>query len=255
VKEQTTVAIPTWNSGKTISECLTAITKSFPIVHVYDRFSTDETLPIAKKFGCTIHQNNESLGATRARMIAEAENTFLLMIDSDNVLDPSGATSLLDGFNVFQMKDPTLAAAFLLNVPFWEPMRSYALWDFSRRQFPIKNKGRLDTACVLLDVAKARGFKCEEILYEDWALGEFLKSEGFSFYHLGGAHPIHLLSRKDSYRHWRKGAYGLRKFEGQTPTSMLRKMCEISFTKRIPLRYKPILLRQHWEWFLGLCDL
>jgi glycosyltransferase involved in cell wall biosynthesis len=236
------VAIPTWNSGATLSECLKSIMCVLSDVRIYDRYSTDDTLAVAKQYGCTIHSHDENLGLTRTRMIRECSKPYLLMFDSDNLLAPNPLKELLTGFDDLKVMDSKIAAVQYLNMPSWEPMRSYCMWAFGKRTFPTKNPTRLDTACVLIDVSKAKGYVCDSPVYEDMALGQLFYSRGYSVYVLG--YPVtHLQTKKQAYARWRYAG----QYSEESSMSLLGRVVRVCVTNNIPLRHKPIVIRQLWE--------
>jgi glycosyltransferase involved in cell wall biosynthesis len=249
------VGVPTWNSAETLVRCLAPLCATFHDIHIYDRFSTDGTIEIARRARCIVHLHDEPIGPTRARMIMESPKPYLLMVDSDNVMSPEQIQMLLDGYDRMRNADSRTAAVQFLNMPIWEPSRSYLLWELGRWDFPILNPKRLDTACLLMSVERARGFKCAETMYEDMLLGRYLYGRGYSCYILGEAHPIHLLSRADTFKHWRRGAKGLLAYEKHTPFSLARQIGEIALTRKIPSRYKRLLIRQRLEWIRGMLEL
>ena len=241
------VSIPTWNSEATLNECLSSMMKVFSEIHIYDRYSADRTLSIAERYGCIIHMHDENLGVTRTRMIQECPKPYLLMFDSDNTISSKSLREMPSAFEDLKTKDASVAAVQYLNVPLWEPLHSYCLWNFSKRKFPTKNPVRLDTACVLIDVHKAKGYTCDTPVYEDMTLGIFLYGKGFSVYVLG--YPvIHLQTKKQAYEHWRFGG----QYDPQSAMSVLTRIVRLCVTDNIPIQYKPIAIRQQWETLRGM---
>jgi len=241
------VAIPTWNSSTTLSQCLTSITQVFSDIHVYDKCSTDSTQSIAKQYGCVVHSHDENLGLTRTRMIRECSKPYLLMFDSDNTIPPTALKEMLTAFDDLKVMDSQIAAAQYLNVPSWEPMRSYCLWAFGKRTYPTKNPTRLDTACVLIDVSKAKGYVCELPCYEDKALGKYLYDQGFSVYVLD--YPVtHLQTKEQAYKRWQYAG----QYSEQSAMRVFAKILNLCVTDNIPNRYKPIAIRQLWENLKGI---
>lgn len=86
------VLIPTLNAASTLEGCLASISSQrFPSenleIIVADGGSTDETLGIAKSYGCRIVDNPLKTGeAGKARALAEAQGEIIALIDSDNIL-------------------------------------------------------------------------------------------------------------------------------------------------------------------------
>jgi len=87
--EKFDVCIPTLNSGKTLEACLKSIKETIPInrIIVADGYSTDNTIKIAKKYGCEIFQTNKSLGEVREILIRKVKTEWFFFIDADIVVN------------------------------------------------------------------------------------------------------------------------------------------------------------------------
>jgi glycosyltransferase involved in cell wall biosynthesis len=87
--EKFDVCIPTLNSGKTLEACLKAIKEVIPVnkIIIADGYSTDNTIEIAKKFGCEIFQTNRSLGEVREILIKRVKTKWFFFIDADIVVN------------------------------------------------------------------------------------------------------------------------------------------------------------------------
>lgn len=82
------IIIPTWNSAKTLRECLKSIKREMPNsrIIIVDRYSIDDTIKIAKEFDCEIYYNDVSLGAARQLGISRVKTKWFAFVDSDIVL-------------------------------------------------------------------------------------------------------------------------------------------------------------------------
>lgn len=94
IAEPISVLIPTWNSMPEFEICLKRVKKSIPKnildeIIVVDRYSTDGTVDIAKKYGCTVHQSKSILGKARMEGMKLAKNNIILFVDSDIQLPPN----------------------------------------------------------------------------------------------------------------------------------------------------------------------
>lgn len=91
-KPLATISIPTYNSEKTLSRCLQAIkdqTYKKIEINVVDAASKDQTLTIAKKFGVEhIKICKSSLLASRYEGVKMAKGKYVLILDSDQILNP-----------------------------------------------------------------------------------------------------------------------------------------------------------------------
>lgn len=92
-KPLVTISIPTRNSAETLPLCLTAIqNQSYPAieVNIVDAFSSDSTRDIAKKFGVKkITKSKGSLLEARYEGIKHAKGKYVLLLDSDQILEKS----------------------------------------------------------------------------------------------------------------------------------------------------------------------
>lgn len=80
--------IPTWNSERTIKKCLEAIVSygNPKEIIIVDNYSKDDTIKIAKSFGCKIIYDKKSLGSARIRGLKEASTEWVGFVDSDVVI-------------------------------------------------------------------------------------------------------------------------------------------------------------------------
>src|SRR5574341_362446 len=83
------VNIRTYNSDKTLGETLQSVInqsyKNIEIV-VSDGFSTDRSVEIAKKYGTRINYA-QKLGDARRQNYEKSRGTYILSLDSDQILD------------------------------------------------------------------------------------------------------------------------------------------------------------------------
>lgn len=106
-KTTISIIIPTLNSGKTLSECLSAIRNQNILESQYeiiiaDAGSTDSTIDIAKEFNVNkIVENKLKTGeAGKSAGIKEASADIIALIDSDNIIDdPEWINKMLQPFN------------------------------------------------------------------------------------------------------------------------------------------------------------
>ena len=81
------VVILTKNEEKTLARCLEAIPSGYT-VHILDSGSTDQTLAVAKRYGCEIHEHSwEGYAQQRNYALSECGITspWVLFIDADEV--------------------------------------------------------------------------------------------------------------------------------------------------------------------------
>lgn len=79
------VLVRTFNSARTLRECLAAARARLPIhrLIVVDRNSTDATGAIATEFGAEIHREDAGIGLATTRAIELSETPTILFLDSD----------------------------------------------------------------------------------------------------------------------------------------------------------------------------
>lgn len=81
------VAITAFNNTRTIRQVLEAVADWANEIVVLDSGSTDDTLDIAREFGCQIYYRKfEGYGAQKHHAAALATNDWVLVVDSDEVV-------------------------------------------------------------------------------------------------------------------------------------------------------------------------
>jgi glycosyltransferase involved in cell wall biosynthesis len=82
----------TYNSGRFLDECLTAIENAVPLrkLIIVDHYSEDDTISIAKKHGAEIHSENIGLGYARELAIKKLVETDVFMFVDSDVILPKG---------------------------------------------------------------------------------------------------------------------------------------------------------------------
>lgn len=100
------INIPTYNSEKTLTETLKAIKnqnyKNIEII-IIDSYSKDETVKIAKKFGSKIVYYNGTLLGARAAGVKSSKGKFILLIDSDQIINKNTIGNALDKMKYYDM--------------------------------------------------------------------------------------------------------------------------------------------------------
>ncbi|MBU1727409.1 MAG: glycosyltransferase family 2 protein [Candidatus Omnitrophica bacterium] len=84
------VIVPTYNSARTLDECLGALKrqeyKNIEII-VTDSFSKDKTKEIAKRYGAKI-LDAETLALARKMGVELSKGKYILFLDSDQIIEP-----------------------------------------------------------------------------------------------------------------------------------------------------------------------
>ena len=86
--EPLSVFVTTFNNARSLAGCLESVQWAGEIV-LLDSFSTDETLDIARRHGCVIHQH-KFMGYGRQKQMAMelTRNRWVLLLDADEMLSP-----------------------------------------------------------------------------------------------------------------------------------------------------------------------
>jgi glycosyltransferase involved in cell wall biosynthesis len=155
------IIIPTFNEGKYLPKLLTSIKKqnykSYEVI-ISDAYSSDNTIKIAKKFGCKIIQGpKKGPGFGRNLGAKKAKGTYLLFFDSDVTIEKGFIQENLEEFkkrslgaagcyvkpieqDIFYRFIFSLAKAPLFFLQFFRPMAAgYAI--FSLKELDSKVKG------------------------------------------------------------------------------------------------------------------
>src|SRR3989344_8124221 len=118
-KIQATVCILTFNSGKTLRRALDSV-RDFDEFLLCDGCSTDDTLAIAKEYGCRVIEQDtkfknpdntlKDIGSLRNQCVDAAGHDWVLILDSDESVSPG----LVDEIRQVVASDP---ATLLYQVP------------------------------------------------------------------------------------------------------------------------------------------
>lgn len=81
--------ITTYNNAETLEKCLSSVAWADEIV-VLDSFSNDDTVAIARRHRCKVHQH-EFLGYGKQKQMAleHTSNDWVLLLDADEMLSPA----------------------------------------------------------------------------------------------------------------------------------------------------------------------
>lgn len=100
------VIIPTKNSGATIKVCLDSVMKqtcSNIEVIVVDAYSSDNTREISRSFGAKILKTKEKRLAARYTGLKKSKGKYILLLDSDQILEKTAITRAVKKVNNFWM--------------------------------------------------------------------------------------------------------------------------------------------------------
>jgi glycosyltransferase involved in cell wall biosynthesis len=85
MKSRIDYVVPTWNSARTLTETLRSI-KMYgepDRIFVIDRYSTDDTVEISRRFDCVLVRTSGSLGFARFLGAEKAHSSLVAYVDSD----------------------------------------------------------------------------------------------------------------------------------------------------------------------------
>jgi len=168
------VVIPTYNSATTLEHCLDSIvTQSVPPKEIFivDRFSTDDTTEIAKRFGTKVIQANANRSLGRNIGLKETTSDGIIFVDADMRLarDLIGeCTELLKDYQALVIPEVSIGEGF------WAKCKS------------LERRAHLDTK-----IEAARCFNRNALLSlggynpnlesgEDWDLHDRVRCSGLS---------------------------------------------------------------------------
>ena len=100
------ISIPTRNSSKTLKLCLESILAStYPNIEiiVVDGNSTDNTVKIAEEYGAKVINCNWGLLGARYMGFMASRGSYILMLDSDQVLEPTTIERSIEAFKFYDM--------------------------------------------------------------------------------------------------------------------------------------------------------
>jgi cellulose synthase/poly-beta-1,6-N-acetylglucosamine synthase-like glycosyltransferase len=98
------IIIPTKNNGDMLEKCLSSIKnldypKDKHEVIIVDGHSTDDTVDIAKKYGCKVlYENKGTIGGARNIGVENSDGEYIVFTDSDCVVDKNWLENLLEEF-------------------------------------------------------------------------------------------------------------------------------------------------------------
>jgi len=116
------ITIPTLNSAKTLDKCLKSIAESTYSnieVIVVDGGSLDNTLEIAEKYGARVVRCDWKLLGARYVGFRESRGDYVLMLDADQVLEPTTVARAVDfleryGYDMLVLEEQSLSNKGLL---------------------------------------------------------------------------------------------------------------------------------------------
>jgi len=106
MNELVSITIPTYNSEKTIRKTLQSVkAQTYPNIELIliDSNSTDKTLKIAEDFGAKVYQYEGTLLGARELGAKKAKGTYILLVDSDHILEKTTVERGVKALKQFDM--------------------------------------------------------------------------------------------------------------------------------------------------------
>lgn len=170
------IIIPTFNSEKTLGECLQSIKnqtyKNIEII-VVDKFSSDKTLEIAREYSKKIFQKGPERTYQRNFGVQKANGDYLLMLDSDMILEKRVVEECVS------LKNPETAIIipeFSQGVGFWSACR--ALEKKCYLKDSLIEAPRFFSKRIFQQIG---GYEEKPFAFEDWVLQQKLKKGKVKF--------------------------------------------------------------------------
>ena len=183
------IVIPSFNSSKTIKECLNAITKidynNYEVI-VVDDASKDNSTEIIKKLPCRLIKLKNNVGASEARNIGAkySKGDILLFMDSDIIIQKDALKLAIDFFNSKRLN--VFICSFKPKMRFRNFFSQYKhlyLCYYYEKQ--DKTLHTLDTSFTFIKknlFDKFKGFDKKIRISEDADLGVRLTGKGYKIY-------------------------------------------------------------------------
>lgn len=168
------VIIPSYNSGKTIRQCLESLIKQSlkPEIIVVDDGSTDKTTAIVKSFSQIkfFQQPHQGPGSARNLGAQQAKGKILVFVDSDMEFDQNFLKDLTKPITIAETKGSWSGNEQVAN---WDNLWARC-WNYNQNRFSsrmIGNRGqrRVFRAILKSEFDRVNGF--DSIGYtDDWSL-------------------------------------------------------------------------------------
>jgi glycosyltransferase involved in cell wall biosynthesis len=171
------VVIPTYNSGKTIAQCLQSIVnqtyKNIEIILV-DNFSLDSTREIASNYNARVIKSKASRAKARNIGILHAHGRFVLCIDSDMKLTRNVIKDCVSIFQRHRKIGGVVIPERSVGSNFWSKVRDF------ERSFYIGTD--VESARFFpRDIAlKAKGYEENVVFYEESTLPQKIAALGYN---------------------------------------------------------------------------
>lgn len=182
------VIIPTYNSGRTLEKCLRSIMRQTyrnVEVIIVDRYSSDNTIKIAKKYRTKIYQVKYERAKAKNTGLKMARGRYVLFIDSDMELTPTVIDECVNLIGEDEKIGGIVIPERSVGAKFWVQVR-----DFERRMY---SGTYIESARFFVrDLAiRVGGFDEDIVFYEENTLPQKISKFGYKVNARIKAHIIH----------------------------------------------------------------
>jgi len=175
--------IPTWNSGKTLEKCLRAISSygNPNGIIVVDNYSEDDTIKIAKRYGCKILYDKKSLGSARKKGMEAATTEWVGFVDSDVVISEDWYQRIIEYIN-----NEKAGAIQGRKLPVKEPFRKIEIEKteklFKKGPYKLGKGERGYTDNTIIRRSIALGADIENLnAFEDYIITQTILEKGYDW--------------------------------------------------------------------------
>jgi glycosyltransferase involved in cell wall biosynthesis len=199
------VIIPTYNSEKTLRNCLGSLKKqtykNIEVI-VVDRFSTDRTAELARRYGANVLLSESHRAPARNLGLLHAKGEYVLFLDSDMELSDDVVRQCVE----LNRTDPKIAGTVIpersIGSSFWVKVRDFERGFYSGTRI---ESPRFFCKCL---ADQAGGYDQELIFYEESTLAQKIERLGYCtkrrtnaqiFHHEDDFSLIRWLARKYTY--------------------------------------------------------